>query len=152
MALFAVCIGASAGSPAAQGADARKDSAARLAAADVSAIPEMQAGKWKLSFTTKGRTKDSETCGDPLEGFRREVQEYAASTRWGCTMATNATGPRSVKVVYDCPSDRAPDGRPVSKGRSELSLDSASPQAFRLEMKSTVYPGHVMEGTRIGSC
>ena len=30
-------------------------------------------------------------------------------------MITNAPGPRSVRVVYDCPSDRSPDGRPVIK-------------------------------------
>ena len=74
--------------------------------------------------------------------MRREVQEYAANTKWGCTMTTNPSGPRSVRVVYDCPSDRSPDGRPVSKGRSEISIDFASPQAFRIEMKSTVYCGY----------
>lgn len=137
IALFAACVGAN---------------AQRAPAAGASAIPDMQAGKWKLRVTTKGRAKDSETCGDPIDGFRREVEEYAANTKWGCTMTTNASGPRNVTVVYDCPSDRSPDGRPVSKGRSELSLDSASPQAFRLEMKSTVYPGYQMEGTRIGDC
>jgi len=140
------------GPPAVQGADARKDSSARPAAAGASVIPEIQAGKWKLRFTRDGRAKDEEVCGDPIDGLNREVQEYAANTKWGCTMTTNATGPRSVRVVYDCPSDRSPDGRPVSKGRSEISVVSASPQAFRIEMKSTVYPGYVMEGTRIGDC
>jgi hypothetical protein len=57
-----------------------------------------------------------------------------------------------LKVVHDCPSDRSPDGRPVDKGRSEISVDSTSPQAFRIEMKSTVCGGYVMEGTRIGDC
>jgi hypothetical protein len=57
-----------------------------------------------------------------------------------------------VKVVYDCPSDRSPDGRPVEKGRSEISLVSASPQAFRLEMNSTRNGVYVMEGSRIGDC
>lgn len=125
---------------------------ARPAAADASAIPEMQAGKWKLRITSRGTTKDNEMCGDPIDGFGKEVQDYAATTRWGCTMTTNPTGPRSVIVVYDCPSDRSPEGLPVSKGRSEISVDSASPQAFRIEMTSTVYPGYVMEGTRIGNC
>jgi len=139
--------------PAAQGADAKKEPSPRPAAADASIIPEMQAGKWKLRVTKEGGSaKDSEMCGDPIDGFSREVQDYAASTKWGCTMTTNASGPRSARVVYDCPSDRSPDGRAVSKGRSELSLVSASPQAFRIEMKSTVYPGYVMEGTRIGNC
>ncbi len=137
IALCAACIGAYA-----QG----------TVAAGASAIPDMQPGKWKLRVTNKGRAKDNEICGDPIDGFRREVQEYSASTKWGCTMTTNARGPRDVTVVYDCPSDRSPDGRPVSKGRSELSLDSASPRAFRLEMKSTVHPGYLMEGTRIGDC
>ncbi len=145
-------IGASGGSPAVQGADARKESSARPAAAGAAVFPEMQAGKWKLRFTREGRAKDSETCGDPIDGMRREVQEYAANTKWGCTMTTSPSGPRSVRIVYDCPSDRSPDGRPVSKGRSEISLDSASPQAFSIEMKSTVYGGYVMEGTRIGNC
>jgi len=57
-----------------------------------------------------------------------------------------------MRVVYNCPSDRAPDGRAVTKGKSEVSVVSTSPQAFRAEMKSTVYPGYVMEGTRIGNC
>ena len=67
-------------------------------------------------------------------------------------MTTNTSGPRSVKVVYDCPSDRSPDGRPVSKGRWELSVVSASPQAFRIEMQSTADRPYVMEATRIGDC
>jgi hypothetical protein len=145
-------IGASGRPPAVQGADAMKESSARPAAASASVFPEMQAGKWKLRVTREGRTRDDETCGDPIDGMRREVQEYAANTKWGCTMTTSASGPRSVRVVYDCPSDRSPDGRAVSKGRSEFSVVSASPQAFRIEMKSTVYPGYVAEGTRIGDC
>jgi hypothetical protein len=140
--------------PAVKGADAGKESSARPAGAGGPAIPEMQAGKWKMHVTREkdGRARDNEICGDPIDGFRSEVQAYAANTKWGCTMTTSASGPRSVRVVYDCPSDRSPDGRAVSKGRSELSLVSASPQAFRIEMKSTVYPGYVMEGTRIGDC
>ncbi len=132
--------------PAAKGADAKKDAVAG------SSIPEMQAGKWKLSFTRDGRTKDDEMCGDPISGFRQEIAAYAANTKWGCTMITNPVGPRRVNVVYDCPSDRAPDGSPVSKGRTVLSLVSASPQALRLEMKSTVHGAYVMDGTRIGEC
>lgn len=111
----------------------------------------MQAGKWKLRFTRDGRTSDSEMCGDPIKGLRQEVQAYAANTKWGCTTTTNASGPRSVKVIYDCPSDGSPVGA-VTRGRSEISLVSASPQAFRVEMKSTVYPSYVMEGTRTGNC
>jgi hypothetical protein len=40
----------------------------------------------------------------------------------------------------------------VTRGRSEISVVSTSPQAFRIEIKSTIYPGQVMEGTRIGNC
>jgi hypothetical protein len=140
--------------PAVKGADAGKESSARPAAAGGPVIPEMQAGKWKMRVTREkdGRARDNEMCGDPIDGFRSEVKSYSENNKWGCTMTTNASGPRSVSVVYDCPSDRSPDGRSVFKGRSELSLVSASPQAFRIEMKSTVYPGYVMEGTRIGSC
>jgi len=122
------------------------------AAAGGAAIPELQAGKWKMRFSRDGRTAEDETCGNPIDGFRRDVKDYETTTRWGCTMTTNASGPRSVRIVYDCPSDRAPDGRAVQKGRAEFSLVSASPQAFRIEMTSTVYPGYVMEGTRIGEC
>ena len=127
---------------------------ARPAAAVAADIPEMQAGQWKIRVTREkdGRARDSETCGDPIDGFRGEVQAYAANTKWGCTMSTTALGPRSVSVVYDCPSDRSPDGRPVAKGRSELTLVSASPQELRIELKSTDHPGYVMEGTRIGDC
>ena len=126
----------------------------RPAAASGPAIPEMQPGKWKLRVTRgkDGRARDNEICGDPIDGFRSEVKSYSENNKWGCTMTTSAAGPRNVSVVYDCPSDRSPDGRPVSKGRWELSLVSASPQAFRIEMKSTVNPGSVMEGTRIGNC
>ena len=144
-------VGASGGPPAVQGADARKESSARPAAAGASVFPEMQAGKWKLRITREGSAEDSEICGDPIDGFRREVQEYAANTKWGCTMTTSASGPRSVTVVYDCPSDGSPISA-VTRGRSEMSLVSPSPQAFRFEVKSTVYPGGVMEGTRIGNC
>lgn len=150
IAMMAVCAGAHA-----QG-DARKGSSARPAAAGASDIPEMQAGKWKLRVTRgkDGRARDNEMCGDPIDGFRQEVQTYAANAKanWGCTMTANKTGPRNVNVVYDCPSDRSPDGRPVQKGHWELSLVSASPQAFRIEMKSTTDPAYVMEGTRIGDC
>ena len=144
-------VGASGSPSAAQGADARKEPSARPAAASVPAFPELQAGKWKLRVTRDGRTRDSEMCGDPIAGFRREVQEYAANTQWGCTMTASASGPRSVRVVHDCPSDGSPIGA-VTRGRSETSVVSASPQAFRIEMKSTLYPGQVMEGTRIGNC
>lgn len=144
-------VGAS-GSPAAvQGADARKEPSARPAAASVPAFPEMQAGKWKLRFTRDGRTSDSEMCGDPIAGMRREVQAYAANTKWGCTTTTSASGPRSVRVVHDCPSDGSPISA-VTRGRSETSVVSTSPQAIRIVMKSTIYPGYVMEGTRIGNC
>ena len=93
-------------------------------------------------------------CGNPIDGFAREVQEYAAKANatWGCTMTTSPAGGRNVNVVYDCPSDRSPDGRPVQKGHWELSLASPSPQAFRIEMKSSADRGYVMEGTRIGDC
>ena len=150
-------VGASGVSPAVQGANAKKESSARPAGAGASILPEMQAGKWKLRVTREGRgrrgasAKDSETCGDPIDGFSREVQEYAANTKWGCTMTTNPSGPRSVRIVYDCPSDGSPVGM-VTKGRSEISLDSASPQAFRIEIRSTVDAALVMEGTRIGDC
>ena len=71
------------GAPAVQGADAKKGSSAGSPAAGASAIPEMQAGKWKLRVTRarEGRAKDSETCGDPIDGFRQEVQAYAANTK-----------------------------------------------------------------------
>jgi hypothetical protein len=144
-------VGASGSPPAVQGADAKKESSARSAAAAGSIFPEMQAGKWKLRFTREGSASDSEMCGDPIDGMRREVQDYAANTKWGCTTTTSASGPRSVRVVYDCPSDGSPIGA-VTRGRSEISVVSTSPQAFRIEMKSTVYPGYVMEGTRIGNC
>jgi hypothetical protein len=144
-------VGASGSPPAVQGADAKKEPSARPAAASVPVFPEMQAGKWKLRFTREGPASDSEMCGDPIDGMRREVQDYAANTKWGCTTTTSASGPRSVRVVYDCPSDGSPIGA-VTRGRSEMSLVSASTQAFRIEMKSTVYPSHAMEGTRIGNC
>jgi hypothetical protein len=144
----AACPGSKEIAPAADAAN----SSARPVASGAAAIPQMQAGKWKLRITSRGTTKDNEMCGDPIDGFSKEVQAYAATTKWGCTMTTTPTGPRSVRLVYDCPSDRSPEGRPVSQGRSEMSVVSASPQAFRIEMTSTVYPGYVMEGTRIGEC
>lgn len=135
-------------------AAAKKDSSASPATSGASDIPEVQPGKWKLTITRRGRTSDNETCGDPIDGFRQEVQTYSANAKakWGCTMTTNNTGPRNVNVVYDCPTDRSPDGRPVQKGHWELSMVSASPQAFRIEMKSTNDAPYVMEGTRIGDC
>ena len=144
-------IGASGSLAPVQGAEAKKEPSARSAAASVPAFPEMQAGKWKLRVTREGRTTDSEMCGDPIAGFRREVQEYAANTKWGCTTTASASGPRSVRVVYDCPSDGSPISA-VTRGRSEISVVSTSPQAFRMEMKSTIYPSYAMEGTRIGNC
>src|SRR6185503_9612500 len=80
-----------------KGADARKESSARPAAAGASDIPQMQAGKWQMRVTREkeGRARDNETCGDPIDGFRGEVQAYAANTKWGCTMTTTALGPRS---------------------------------------------------------
>jgi len=147
-------IKTSAPPPAVKGADAKKGPAAGPAAAGGAVVPDMQPGKWKLRFTRKGRTKDEEACGDPINGMRQEVQEYEANAKanWGCTMTTNPAGGRNVNIVYDCPSDRSPDGRPVRKGRWEISVVSASPQAFRIEIKSTVDGGYVMEGTRIGEC
>ena len=140
--------------PAAKGADAKKDSTARPAGGSVVAFPELQPGKWKLRVTRKGRTNDNETCGDPIDGMRREVQEYSdvAKAKWGCTMTTNQSAPRSVRIVYDCPSDRSPEGRPVQKGRWELSLVSPTPQAFRLDMTSTTDGPYSMDGTRVGEC
>ena len=138
--------------PAVKGADAKKESAARPAAAGPSVIPEMQGGQWKLRTTKRGRVRDNEMCGDPIDGFREEVQAYSANTKWGCTMTTNPSGPRSVIVVYDCPSDRSPDGRPVQKGRWELSVVSPTPQAFRIDMKSTADGTYSMEGARTGEC
>ena len=128
------------------------NSSAHPAGPGASGIPEMQKGKWKLRITRRGTTNENEMCGDPTDGFSKEVQAYAATTKWGCTMTTNSTGYRSVRVIYDCPSDRSPEGLPVSKGRSEISVVSPSPQALRIEMTSNVYPGYVMEGTRIGEC
>ncbi len=87
----------------------------------------MQAGKWRLHFVRDSRANDNGTCGEPIGSSRREVQANQATTRWGCTMTTSPSGPRSVRIVYDCPSDCASDGRPVTKGRSELSFVSASP-------------------------
>ena len=137
IALLAACFGAAAQGTAKKSVD--------------TPLPDLQAGKWKLNMNYRGRASVEEMCGDPIEGMRREVKEYATN-KWGCTMSTSAVGPRNVLVVYDCPSDRSPDGRPVSQGRSEISVVSPSPQSFRAEMKSTVHPGYVMEGTRIGDC
>lgn len=139
------------GPAAVQGADSRKEPSARPAAAGAAVFPEMQAGKWKLRFTRDGETSDSEMCGDPIAGFRSEVQAYASNTKWGCTTTTSPAGPRSVRVVHDCPSDGSPISA-VTRGRSETLLVSTSPQAFRMEMKSTIYPSYTMEGTRIGNC
>jgi len=124
------------------------------AAADVSGIPEVQVGKWKTRAVREngGAPSLNETCGDPIAGFRRQVQAYTADTKSGCTLEKTALGPRSVRFVHDCPSDRAPDGRRVQKGRSEMTLASASPQAFRIEMKSTGKLWRVTEGTRTGDC
>jgi hypothetical protein len=139
--------------PAAKSAEAKKDSkkgsSSRLAP---SIVPQMPPGKWKVRYTRNGRTRESETCGNPIDGFEKEIRSYSENNKWGCTMTTKSTGPRSMTAVYDCPSDRSPDGRPVTKGRSEFSLISASPQSFMIEMTSTIYPGYVMEGTRIGDC
>ena len=66
--------------PAVKGADARKDSAARPPEAGAAVFPELKTGKWKLRVVSKGRTRDSEMCGDPICGFSRKVQEYAATT------------------------------------------------------------------------
>src|SRR6185503_15599688 len=127
---------------------------AKPAAGGGAVVPDMQAGKWKLRFTRDGRAKDEEKCGDPIDGMRREVQEYAAKApaKWGCTMTTSGAGGRNVNIVYDCPSDRSPEGLPVQKGRTEISVVSASTQAFRIEMKSTAWRASAMEGTRIGEC
>jgi hypothetical protein len=133
-------------------AQSGKDAQARPGVAGLAPIPEVQPGKWKVRFTRDGRTSDEEQCGNPIDGFNKEVREYAANTRWGCTMTSTSTGPRSVLVVYNCPSDRAPDGTPVTKGRTELTVVSPSPQSFRIEMKSTAWGGHVMEGARVGNC
>ena len=133
----------------------RTGTPAKSAGGGGAVVPDMQPGKWKLSFTRKGRTKDEEACGDPINGMRSEVQQYEANAKanWGCTMTTNPAGGRNVNIVYDCPSDRSPDGRPVQKGRWEISVVSASPQVFRMEMKTTTADGsYVMEGTRIGEC
>jgi hypothetical protein len=170
IALIAVCIGAQAqgihkcvgkdgktaysNDPCPGSKEVVKQPAAQPAAASGPVVPDMQPGKWKLRFTREGRSNDEEACGDPIDGMRREVQEYQAKAKanWGCTMTVNPAGGRNVNIVYDCPSDRSPDGRPVRKGRTELSVVSASPQAFRIDMKSTAYGGYVMEGTRIGEC
>jgi hypothetical protein len=144
-------VGTSSRPPAVQGADANKDSSTRTAAGAVD-IPKVQAGKWRLHLTRVGRASDAEICGDPLVGFREKVKAYAATTKKGCTLTTSPAGPRSVSVVYDCPSDRAKDGSRVQKGRTEMLLVSSWPQAFRLETKSPVNPGSVMEGAWVGEC
>jgi len=140
--------------PAEKGAEVKKESSARPAAAGKSDIPEMHAGKWKMRMVREngGSPSEIETCGDPIAGFRKEVQAYAANTKSGCTLETTALGPRSVRVVYDCTSERLPQGRKGQKGRSEMTLVSASPAAFRIESKSTVKPRRVTEGIRIGEC
>jgi hypothetical protein len=79
--------------PAVKGADAKKGPPASPAAAGAVVFPEMQTGKWKLQVVSKGRTRDSEMCGNPIDSFAREVQDYAATTKWGCTMTTNASVP-----------------------------------------------------------
>jgi len=138
--------------PAAKGAEAKKDSSRRSALARVVIVPKMPPGKWKVRYTRNGRTRENQTCGDPLEAFQKEMKSYSENSKSGCTFTTKTTGPGSMVAVRDCPSDGSPDGRPASKGKSEFSLVSSSPQSFVIEMKSSSYPGYVMEGTRIGEC
>ena len=137
---------------AAQGADARKEPSARPAAGNAPILPETQAGKWKLRYTKNGAVNDIEICGDPLDTFRSELKSYATENTPGCTLVTNAPSPGSVRIVHDCPADQAGNARAVRKGRSELWVVSSSPQAFRVEMKSTAYVSFSVDGTRIGSC
>jgi hypothetical protein len=132
--------------PAAKAVEAKKDSkkgSAARPAARITIVPKMPPGKWKVRYTRNGRTRENVTCGDPVDGFQKEMKSYAENTKSGCTMATKATSPHNMSFVHDCPAP---------KGRSEYSLVSASPQSFRIEMNSTAYPGYVMEGTRIGEC
>ena len=70
----------------------------------------------------------------------------------GLAMTATSPKPGTAIVVHECPADRVENGRAAQKGRSELTVTSSSPQAFRVEMKSTIYPAMAMEGIRIGNC
>ena len=70
----------------------------------------------------------------------------------GLAMTATSPKPGTAIVVHECPADRVENGRAAQKGRSELTVTSSSPQAFRVEMKSTAYVSFSVDGTRIGSC
>lgn len=135
------------------GADyAMKESPARPGPVDVSTLPALQPGKWKVRETTAGVARESEICGDPLDNIRREMLSLRGRDPMGCTVRATAPTLRSARFVIDCAADRYENGRTVMKGRTEMSIVSPSPQSVTIEVKSTVNSPSSASATRIGNC
>jgi len=139
--------------PTFEGAEfALKEPPAPKGPVDVSILPALQPGKWKVRSTTAGVVSDDEVCGDPLDSFRAELVSQRGQDPMGCTTRAITPAPRSVRIVFECAADRYENGRTVMKGRTELSIVSASPQSIRIDLKSTTKDPMSAQATRVGDC
>ena len=115
--------------------------------ADVSKLPNLPAGKWAW------KNIEGDTCGDPLENFRKEISAaYTNAAAMGCKAQLSAPGPGNTVFILDCPNDATYGGVNVRKGKLEISVYSPSPETVRVSTKAPGGPTELFEATRLGDC
>ncbi len=122
---------------------------------NVPALPVVQRGLWKLTWTIDGTVTPTEHCGDPLESVSKGMVVPNDLRESGCTTHSSTSAPRHFKFVVNCPVDWVNENGSAFtlKGQSVVEVTSPSEQSFSYGISKLV--GHkyqTVRGARVGNC
>ena len=115
---------------------------------DLSYLPRVQSGKW----SNRGVAGDRDICGDPLDMWRRELNQYRDAERAGCKAETSSPVATNAVFIVECPADQTESGMSFQKGRLEISVWARTPEQLLVSTMSPTRGSQIAESTRIGDC
>lgn len=118
----------------------------------ITMIPEAQPGLWKTRRSKSGRITQEESCDNPTAQFRSITARIPEIENLGCTVTSSNPAPRSVSIAFECPDKRGRGDISLPKGKTEIAIDSPSPQAVTFTLKLPSTDPEVFMATRLGEC
>ncbi|MBY0271550.1 MAG: hypothetical protein K2X06_16970 [Burkholderiales bacterium] len=122
---------------------------------NVPALPVVQRGLWRLTWTIDGTVTPTEHCGDPLESVSKQMVVTNELRELGCKSRSSSPAPRHFKFVVDCPVDWVNENGSAFtlKGQSVVDVTSPSEQSFSYRIAKLVGHKHqTVKGSRVGNC
>lgn len=118
----------------------------------IATIPEAQPGLWKIRRSKSGRILQEESCDNPTAKFRSITARIQEIENLGCVVTSSNPAPRSVSIIIECPDQRRRGDISLPKGKTEIAVESPSPQAVTFTMKLPSADPEVFRATRLGEC